>query len=419
MATSIDTSSKSKFNFGSRGWIVIIFQASLFWVMAGCVTHGLNVILPALSELYQLDYNELLFFVTPASWASIPAAPFFAWIIEKKGIKFNIIFSIVMTAICFGALGYCSSILSFTLLFAGVCFFGTGAAYIGGTALIANWFVKKQSLALGFTTFGQTFSSAFFVPVLSMTFAVFGVQHGFWSMSVIMAVLIVVAVVFITGKPEEQGLLPDNEPYAEEKAKDDIQKKSYLTYGMLAKSKDAWFMGVSLGGVYIMLVGIASQIVPRLISIGYEPATAISYMSACALLGTFGAYGWGWLNNKVGIKPALLTYIVWWMVAIGFNLFESPVCLLVSMIMIGLALPGATNYFTSFIATKYPRQHYVKALGFIHTLQSTFRCCAFSILAFGLAYLGGYSGAYGLLIATGVISFVLVCFTNTTPIEDR
>ncbi len=413
----MSTQSKGKFNFGARGWTVIVFEAAMFWVMAGCVTHGLNVILPALSELYNLDYNELLFFVTPASWASIPAAPFFAWIIEKKGIKFNIIFSTIMTAICFGALGYCSSILSFTLFFAGVCFFGTGAAYIGGTALIASWFVKKQSLALGFTTFGQTFSSAFFVPVLSVSFAFFGVQHGFWLMPAIMLVLIVIAMVFITSKPEEQGLLPDNEPAADTKPLE--PKKSYLTYGILARSKDAWFMGASLGGVYIMLVGIASQIVPRLVSMGYDLQTAIFYMSAAALFGTFGAYAWGWLNNRVGIKPALITYIIWWMVAIGFNLFESQVCLLISLAMIGLALPGATNYFTSFISTKYPRQHYVKALGFVHTLQSIFRCCAFSILAFGLAYLGGYSGAYALLIVIGAISLVLVFLTDTTPIEDK
>ena len=52
--------------FGSRGWTVIAFQAILFWIAAGAVTHGLNVMLPALSKAYHLDYNALLALATPA-----------------------------------------------------------------------------------------------------------------------------------------------------------------------------------------------------------------------------------------------------------------------------------------------------------------------------------------------------------------
>ena len=86
-----------------------------------------------------------------------PLHRFSSWAIEKKGLKFNIVLSCLACAICFGLLGYANSILSFALLFAGVSFFGTGAAYVGGTGLVANWFVRKQALALGFITFGQTF----------------------------------------------------------------------------------------------------------------------------------------------------------------------------------------------------------------------------------------------------------------------
>lgn len=75
---------KKEFNFGRNGWYVIINQAVMFWIGAGICTHGLNIILPEISQFYHLDYNELLFLVTPASWAAIPAAPFCAWLCEKK-----------------------------------------------------------------------------------------------------------------------------------------------------------------------------------------------------------------------------------------------------------------------------------------------------------------------------------------------
>ncbi|TDQ56817.1 sugar phosphate permease [Mesocricetibacter intestinalis] len=408
-------------NFGKQGWFVIINQAVMFWVAAGVCTHGLNVILPAISEFYQLDYNELLFFVTPASWAAIPAAPFCAWLCEKKGNKFVINLCLILCALCFGLIGYADSVLIFTLLFAGVSFFGTGFAYIAGTALVADWFVRKQSMALGFITFGQTTSSAFFVPVLSVTFSLWGVHHGFWGMSLLMLLIALFVWKFIANKPEDVGLLPDNEPLPPTTGTASAPQPEYigLTRKKLLAMKDVWFMGLSTGAIYIMLVGVVSQIVPRLVHVGLDLNTAIFYMSASALFGTLGAYAWGWLNHKIGIKPALLIYNLWWMLAILLNLSSSSTVLLVSMGMIGLALPGATNYSTAFVATKFPRQAYVRALGIIHPIQSVVRCCAFSILAFGLSYLGGYDGAYLLLVGVGVISFILIWATDLTPVNSN
>lgn len=412
---------EKQLNFGKHGWTVIIVQACMFWVGAVVTTHGLNLIVPGLSEFYGLDRNELLFLVTPASWAAIPAAPICAWLCTKKGSKFTTLLCLVICAICFGLLGYASTLTTFTLLFAGVSFFGTGYAYIAGTSLVANWFVRKQSLALGFCTFGQTTSSAFFVPVLSLSFALFNFNHGFWTISAIMLILFVIVLTSITNRPEDIGLYPDNEPLDQQitSAQEEIRLSESLTTKKLLSMKDVWYMGIATGAVYIMLVGIVSQIVPRLIELGFDLNTAIFYMSASALIGTIGAYAWGWLNHRIGIKPAFLIYNLWWMIAIFLNIFSSEIALFISLGMIGLALPGATNYSTAFIATKFPRSSYVKALGIIHPIQSIIRCCAFSVLAFGLAYLGGFRGAYMLLIGIGFISFLLIWATNLTPVQNN
>jgi MFS-type transporter involved in bile tolerance (Atg22 family) len=158
-----------------------------------------------------------------------------------------------------------------------------------------------------------------------------------------------------------------------------------------------------------MLVGVVSQIVPRLMEMGYELNTAIFYMSVSALFGTLGAYGWGWFNHRLGVKRALLIYTAWWMVAVIINLFaHHTVMLWISLLMIGFSLPGATNLSTALIAAKFPRHLYVRAIGIVHPIQSVVRCFAFSILAFGLAYLGGYTGAYLLLVGCGAIALILI-----------
>jgi sugar phosphate permease len=413
--------------FGARGWTIIVFQAVMFWIAAGAVTHGLNVTLPALSKTYNLDYNTLLALATPASWASIPAGPITAWLCEKKGAKFNIILCLIACGFCFGGLGYSGSFVGFTILFAGVCFFGTGFAYVGGTSIVTSWFVKKAGLALGWCTVGQTFSSAFFVPILATCFVFFGTRDGFWCIAGMMFVMAVLVALFIRNKPEDVGLAPDNEllsPAAllahQQQRQQHDDDQSTVSVRRMLRMKDVWLMGMATGCIYIMLVGVVSQIVPRLMAAGYDLNTAIFYMSASALFGTFGAFGWGWLNQKLGVKTAIMLYAAWWMVAIFINLFVSNAVLLwISLLMIGFSLPGATNLSTALIANKFPRHLYIRAIGIVHPIQSVVRCFSFSILAFGLAYLGGYTGAYLLFIGVGALTLVLLWLTDITPVDEQ
>ena len=253
----------------------------------------------------------------------------------------------------------------------------------------------------------------------------FGVMNGFFGIASMMLLMAVFISLFIRNRPEEYGLTVDNEPIEhtnkeESETKANAEPVLQLSLKQLLTMKDVWLMGIASGAIYIMLVGVVSQIVPRLIQSGYSLNDAIFYMSASALFGTFGAYGWGWLNQRLGVKRAIMVYTVWWMVAIVFNIFaDNVVALVISMLMIGFSMPGATNLSTALIASKFPRQYYIRAIGIIHPIQSIIRCCAFSILAFGLAYLGGYTGAYTLFVAIGAITLVLIWMIDTTPVTER
>ncbi|SEL71791.1 Sugar phosphate permease [Kosakonia sacchari] len=408
---------RGRHHFGAQGWNVIIFQGLLFWIAAGTVTHGLNVVLPTLSGLYGLDYSTLLALATPASWASIFASPACAWLCEKRGVKFNIIVCLIGCALCFGALGYSASFLSFVLLFGAVSFFGTGFAYVGGTALIANWFVRKQGLALGWCAIGQTLSSAFYVPALAALFVWLGVRYGFWGISAMMLIMAGWAGVFIANKPEDVGLTPDNEPLnaGTHKTRGYV---SDISIRQLLRMRDVWLIGIATGGIYIMLVGVVGQFVPRIMAMGYPQSTAIFYMTVAALIGAPGAYGWGWLNHRLGVKRTILLYTLCWVVAIIVNMFaQQGFMLWLSLLMIGLCMPGATNLSTALIAAKFPRQHYIRAIAIVMPIQSVVRCCAFLILSFGLSWLGGYTGAYQLLVAVGGITLALLWCTNISPMD--
>lgn len=410
----IDTRS----NFGPWGWSIVILEGFMFWLASGATTHCLNVVIPVLSGYFHIDSKILLFWATPASWGSVVASYVCAWMCKKWTARVTTIISLVACALCFGLLGTWAGVIPFVILFFGVAFFGTGTAYVGGATMIANWFPQKKALAFGWATMGQAFSSAAFVPVLAFLFAVFGPQYGFWGISACMIALAVAVFFLATDTPEERGCTPDNLPKgsAEAMREEAIVESAGSTWKLLW-TRDVWLIGVGSGGIYIVLIGVLSQMVPRLMALGMSLDLAILHLAVAALLGIPGAYFWGWIGTKLGTRPALIFYAGWWGLAVVLNMLGlEGVYLYTSLFMIGTSFGGATNLTTSIIAEKYPRATFVDAFGAISPIQGIVRCCSFAILAFGLTYLGGFTGAYALLVGIAVVNMALFWWTDTTPI---
>jgi len=227
---------------------------------------------------------------------------------------------------------------------------------------------------------------------------------------------------FVKNTPEEMGCSPDNVPMsAQEIAASRAEQAAYVspfsTRRLLAM-KDVWLIGIGSGGIYIVLVGVLSQLVPRMMEMGYSQGQAIANLSIAAFIGVPGAYIWGWLGQRFGSRKALMGYAAWWMVAVIVNMVQTnAVVLWISLVMIGLSFGGATNLTTSIVADKFSRGSFVKAFGLIQPIQGVVRTTAYAILAFGLTHLGGYVGAYGLLVAIAVVNIVIFWVVDTTPVE--
>lgn len=410
-------------NFGRRGWSIVGIQGLLIWLAAGIQVHGLNIIVPTLSEHFGLDSTTLLFWATPASLGGVLAGWAVAKTCEWWGAKINIQVSLAAAAISFGLLGTWGTIPAFVTLFFLVNFFGSGFGYVGGLNLIANWFPRKKNLALGWVTMGQTMSTALFVPMLATFFAVFGVRNGFWAVSAILVLLMVIVGLFAKNLPEEMGATPDNMPMtAEQIAASRTAAEHYrspYSTAQLLRMKDVWLIGLGSGGIYIVLVAVLSQLVPRMMALGYSQGEAITNMAIAAFIGVPGAYAWGWLGQKMSSRMGLIAYAAWWLVAVVVNLFATNTFMLwVSLVMIGLSFGGATNLTTSIVADKFPRGSFVKAFGIIQPMQGLVRITAYAILAWGLTNLGGYTGAYTMLAVIAVINIVLIWLVNPEPVEE-
>ena len=143
-------------------------------------------------------------------------------------------------------------------------------------------------------------------------------------------------------------------------------------------------------------------------------------MTVAAILGLFGSYATGWLDQKLGTKRASVIYGAWYLVALILCVLPAnSVTLYGSIFFIGIGIGGVGNLFPSMAATVFGRYDFVRALGVLNPITAVVRSFAFVILAFGLSKLGGYAGAYGIIAVVDVIGIVLVSRIDDTCIGKQ
>ena len=411
----------TKSNFGKKGWLMIWLAGIAFWFVTGTTVDGLNVILAAISQESGLDYNGLLMWSTPAAWCSIPGGVLWAYLCNKKGVKFTMVSTLVVSAVLFALYGFSSNMVMYVILAAAVNLTTCGFSHVAANTLMASWFPRKKGLALGWATIGQNLSTALFVPLVSVLIAHFGCGLGLSWISLMMIAFAAVVAFLVKNTPEECGCTPDNDALTREEInelmKDFNEYKSPFTTKKLLSMKETWLIGVGFGALYMVTIGLVSQLVPRLIALGYDQGTAVSFMTIAAIFGCFGSYCWGWLDQMLTTRKASIVYAFWYIAALILQCLPfTKATMVASIFMIGFGIGGIGNLASSIVATKFGRYDFVKAWGVIFPIMSIVRCCAYAVLGFGLAHLGGYAGAYMLFIGVNVIAVFLIYKLDDTCI---
>lgn len=403
---------KAKNNFGTYGWFYIIFTGLLFYMNTGIAVDGLNVTIEAFCSKNNWVSTTLLNYSSIAGYISIAGAFFFGWLISKKGTRFVMSGCLLIGGIFTILWGNVNSPIQYfvccTLVF--VC--GNAYSHIASSNLAAVWFPKKKGLFLGWSTMGIQLSTVAFVAMMAFLIGRFGLTIAYYIVGVISIIFAIIAFLFVKDTPEEIGKFPDNEEMTtDELEKSKQEMENYVSQWSVIdffKIKEVWFIGISFGILYMTSTGILSQWVPRLISFGYTQNTAILMLSIAAAIGIAGSYIWGWIDVKIGPKKASVGIMIWYVVTTFLFVlpFSKPI-LYIAVIMIGLSIGGVANLVASLTGTIFGRHEFARAFGVINPISGVVRVTAYTVLAFGLKMLGGYSGAHAIFLALTIIATIL------------
>lgn len=405
----------AKSDFGKRGWGLIVFCGFMLFFSTGTSVDGLNVTVAGLAALHNWDTATLLGFSTISGLISIIGMFIFGLICDRVGPRKLAMFSLLAGGLSYIWYGHVQSMFQYAVALILVSLWANVFAWIAGGAYLSTWFPKRKGLALGWATIGNNMASAFIVIVLTTFSTMFGgIQWGITAVGVLVALLAIWAY-FTPDTPQEAGQNPDNAPGNKEDIFERAQKqreKSKWTFGMLLKTKEFWFISASLGIFMLVTVGVMSQLVPRMMSLGFSMEKAIATMTVCALIGCVGSYLWGVVDQKLSTKVATALYGVWYAIAIIFNVIPNVTCLYISIVMIGFAIGGNANWPASLTTSVYGHKNFAKVYSLINPAISVVRMMAFTVLAISLKSTGSYTAAYVLFIILAFVAAGLVMLIN-------
>lgn len=315
------------------GWriVAVAFFAQLLSNAATLAAFS-NFVLP-LSEEFGIASGRVALGV-PMAIASMGVVGFFAgrWLDEGHA-RIMLSVGALMAGLGLVLLSQARELWQVVLCFGlPVCFGGALFGPMTTMALVANWFVRRRGLALGFTVAGATI-----VSYIAPASAEYLIEHYDWRFAVqvfgcvTLALGLPIFVIFTIGRPEDVGQLPDGdsempplhrveaapetagagEPVSDPAPVAAVAAVGMKTRGELVRDPRLWLLAVGFGLVLTSPIVLLTLIFPYAkTSLGLDGQQAALFFAAMVPFSLLGKVVLGALADMAPLKPAMLFIVV-------------------------------------------------------------------------------------------------------------
>ncbi|MBQ9031781.1 MAG: MFS transporter [Parasporobacterium sp.] len=405
--------------FGKWGWSMVIYTMLMYFFWAGIATDCLNLYPDAFAAKLGCDSTLLLGYATPAGFISVLSTFLFGRLVIKWGVKKMTALVLILTGIFYCFFGMVTTPVMYFIVLTLFTFTSMAFGMITTATLMGNWFPRKKGVALGWGTMGAPLCTAIFVAIVGALYNSIGIMWTSVLVGVVMIILGIATIFWVKDIPEEVGAYPDNIPEGLEELKRQREEmdnyKSPFTLGRLLKDKDMWLIALGFGMLWMVTIGVVSQFIPRMMSVGTPYPTAMTMLTITAVIGIAGSYFWGWLDQKIGTKKATVVYSLSYIVALLLLIFAQVEFLTyVALLFVGLGIGGLLNLMASLVIAVFGRYDFTAANSVVMPIAVLLMKCAFLVMALALNASGGdYTMPYLIFIGIDILGMILIlCVTN-------
>lgn len=404
----------SKNNFGTRGWIFVIYSLMTFFIVTAVGDSIKNLSLPALCEQFGWNYTNLISLTSVFGWITIVFMIFFGQLLRKVSAKKGAVALGIVATVCVLIYPNVSAVWQFIVCYFLIAVIGTIWPQQFNAIITSNWFPRKKGLVIGWTTIGLPVGSGLGVLVYNAISGHVGMAGTYYIYAAVMAIAVLICIVFVKDFPEQCGCFPDNDKSMTREEADrilkegiEMSKKSIWTNKRLLRTKEIWLIGISCGIMLLFSGGFMGQMVPRMRAAGYEMNQAVMFMTIAALIGGVGSYVVGFIDSKVGPKKTILVVHSIAIIACILNIIPNTICVLISLVFIGTVLGGAANCLLSLVGTMWGRYAFTNAYGVLLPINQIVGSSG-TILVAQMAARFSYNGAYIVVACIAVVGILLI-----------
>lgn len=407
-----------KSNFGKLGWLIIIFTLVIY-LASSVPPDTLNVSVLAFGGKFGWDTNALLVFSGIGGFVGILISLIFGFIIAKYGVKWPTVIILIIYAFIWFFNGNVRSITQYGIAVVSLTAISNTINLVSTQQIMSNWFPRKKGIALGWATMGMCMSGAFMVPIFQKMFSI-SIGAPFYLMVAISLILAIITAIWFKSYPEQAGAYPDNIPISDEERKTNLKliknHKSNWTFSKLFKCKEFWYIVVIFGFLFLGLVGTVSQLIPRLMVVGLTQSAGILSLSVASIVGIFGSFAWGFIDQKIGTKKTVTIYCAIWTImmicsAIGSQTMSIPISI-ISVVIFACMVGGLGNLMPSMVIQIFGRFDFSQANKYVVPFVVGIRSFALIIVSALLAATGkmanlGFRNVFIVFTILSLISLIL------------
>ena len=358
------------------GWVVVgAAGTAVFARMAPNITTLTIFILP-LSAEFGWSRTLISGSVSVGALAALVLSPAVGWCIDRFGARPVLVVSVLVLGLAMTSMAWATVPLTFYIAFASARVVFHTSAPIGASTVSARWFIKKRGRAIGIVFLCGAIGGLVFTMLSAQMIEHFSMKTAWIVIGlVVFGVSVAPSLLLVIERPEDMGLLPDNEnPSVAVEERDllspveENHENDSWTFSEAAKTKAFWmlfFAGMAMFcvntgtnvhiGAYYLDQGLTLTVAAVAISIGW-------IVSAC------GSVVWGWVLEKIEARRAYsVVFMILCVSTVYLLTVDSTAGALIAAILIGSVSSGSNVIIAIMYANYFGRN----SLGRIRGVSET------------------------------------------------
>jgi OFA family oxalate/formate antiporter-like MFS transporter len=362
------------------GWVVVAASGSaVFARMAPNITTLTIFILP-LSQQFGWSRTLISGAVSAGALAALVLSPAVGWAIDRFGARPVLVISVLVLGLAMTSMAWATVPLTFYIAFAAARVVFHTSAPIGASTVSARWFIKKRGRAIGVIFLCGAIGGLVFTMLSAQMIEHFSMKTAWLSIGfVVFVVSLAPSLLLVVERPEDMGLLPDNELPNESPTEDDgpgsrsnistnLSDNDSWTLSEAMRTKPFWilfFMGMAM---FCVNTGTNVHIGAFYRDQGLSLTLAAVAISFSWSISALGSVGWGWVLEKLEARRAYsIVFVILSVSSFYLLTVDSTASALVAAALIGSVSSGSNVIIAIMYANYFGRN----SLGRIRGVSET------------------------------------------------